>query len=417
MSVYRRLVAVQGSAQLTTALAAMRSADRTLKGVEVENHLIVHDLCAPSEQQAESFADCLFDLGRQAAKWKSVCYMTQADLDRLDDVLVTNQLPAATDALRQKLGFHSCDQLLLGQNVLFINKLLQQAYPSAQRACYGDGIGLNFTSDYYNPRQKVGGLRSVERWLRKKIKVLRGRNKLLSRNRPHLKENVVDFQSYFLLVANGFDQRLNAFQQLNADDFRELFDIFADSLPRYAHETCEQLESALAIADQVVILLTSNFSETNRMSLPSELKCCIDQVCGQRDSENALLIIKPHPRDSKEKIAALQTEAYKHFRSVVTLDDPWTFFVPFESIFARFIASNPRFARSTRVVCSSSVCVSLELLYRQHCELGFGTENVQKHFAVAWQKLRLRHEEDLIRLIAKIRDRLVIEEVGKCHSI
>ena len=411
MSVHRRIVAVQGSAQLTSALAAMRSSDRSQRRTALENHLIVHDLSAPDEQ-TESFANCLLDLCRHATTWASVRYVTHADLDQFDQAFIFGGWSAACQMFRKTLNVLSCDQLLLGQNVLFINKLLQQSYPTAERACYGDGVGLNFTSDYYNPRSEPRWLRGFERWCRGKLKTSRGSTLSHTRNRPYLKENVVDFHKYYLLIANGFDQHLTHFEQLEAEDFRNLFVVFSESLPRYAKATCKQLELALDSADQVVFLLTSNFSETKRMTFESELECCVDQARNQCASDNALLIVKPHPRDSQAKIAAIKKEALKHFRNVVTLSDPWTFFIPFESIFARFIANNPRIASMTSVVCSSSACVSLELLYGQKCELGFGDANITNHFAVAWQNLRRRHEADLLRLLSRIRQQLQLEEVG-----
>jgi Alpha-2,8-polysialyltransferase (POLYST) len=402
MGVYRRIVAVQGSAQLTSALAAMRTCDRSQRPACVENHLVIHDLSAPSEQ-ASSFASCLQDLSRQATSWASVRYITPADLERLDHSHIKGGWQAACLAARDILPASSCDQLLLGQNMLFINKLLQQCFPTSERACYGDGVGLNFTSDYYNPGCEPGGLRGIERWLRRKIKSLRGNPHAQRRNRPHLPDNAVDFHKYYLLIANSFDQQLPHFEQMDAEDFRELFAIFSESLPRHAQATCDQLEAALAVANQVVFLLTSNFSETKRMTLEGELGCCIDQVRNQCTCDNALLIVKPHPRDSLTKIDAIKREALKHFRNVVALTDLWTFFVPFESIFARFIAGNPRIAAKTSVVCSSSACVSLEFLYQQRCELGFGTTNIRQHFAATWQKLRQEHEADLHRLLARIR--------------
>ena len=406
-----RVVAVQGTAQLTSALAAMRAADRSQPSNAIKNHLIVHDLSTPSNQ-AEDFANCLWELSKQATSWASIRYVTPTDVHRLDDAFISGGWAVACRSLRELLNIDACSQLLLGQNLLFINKLLQQSYPLAKTACYGDGIGLNFTCDYYDPRRELRGLRAFERWIRMKFKAIRGDFVSQSRNRPHLRANAVEFHSYYLLLANGFDQHLSHFEQLEAADFRDLFAIFSESLPRYSKATCDQLDSALDAADQVVVLLTSNFSETKRMTLAGELECCLALARRQCYSANALLIIKPHPRDSPAKISAIENEAMKHFRHVIALSDVWTFFIPFESIFARFIASNPRTSAMTSVVCSSSACVSLELLYGKKCELGFGRDNITKHFAVAWQELRQRHEADLHRLLARVRLQFQPEETG-----
>jgi hypothetical protein len=217
------------------------------------------------------------------------------------------------------------------------------------------------------------------------------------------KKHAVAFDNHYLLLANQFDQQLERFEQLDASDFASLFNIFAESLTDKASQTCAELESALQGAPQAIVLLTSNFSETKRKTLAGEVKCCLDMVRREQHDSRAVLVIKPHPRDSAEKISVLQQEAAKSFHRVVTLTDPWTFYVPFESIFVRYFASNPRVAPVTSVVCSSSACISLELFYGQRCELGFGSRNVRKYFAPKWQKLRQRHEDDLLRLVHHVR--------------
>ena len=166
-----RVVAVQGTAQLTSALAAMRAADRSQPSNAIKNHLIVHDLSTPRNQAAD-FANCLRELSKQATSWASIRYVTPTDVHRLDDAFISGGWAVACRSLRELLNIDACSQLLLGQNLLFINKLLQQSYPLAKTACYGDGIGLNFTCDYYDPRRELRGLRAFERWIRMKFKAI-----------------------------------------------------------------------------------------------------------------------------------------------------------------------------------------------------------------------------------------------------
>ncbi len=400
---HRRIVAVQGAVQLVSALAAMRVSDERRRAETVENHLIVHDLSAPGDQGAR-FADCLRNLAMQAGKWQSIRYLPLSDMLRFQESLKAGSWEAATLAMRSDMQFESCDELLLGQNLLFINNLLARSFPTAETACYGDGVGLNFTAEYYTPGSgKVSGLRALERWFRYRIRALRGKSTAELATPMKSKKHAVAFQKHYLLLANQFDQQLDRFEQMHESDFAQLFGLFSDSLPQLAEQTCATLETELASAEQVIVLLTSNFSETKRMTLDGEVACCMEMVLRKQQKPNALLVIKPHPRDSQEKIAAIETEARRTFRSVVTLADPWTFFVPFESVFDRYFVSNPRVQAMTSVVCSSSACVSLELLYGQTCELGFGTRNVRRHFATKWQELRVRHEADLNRLVQRIR--------------
>ena len=414
--IHHRLVAVQGSAQLASALAAIRAADRARPTRVTQNHLIVHDLSTPDEQ-VQGFVNALQVLSAQAESWSSVRYVSQADLIEFDRRRMHGGWSVACLGLRESIGIPCCDELLLGQNLLFMNKLLRMSYPRASAACYGDGIGLNFSHDYYNPKSLQRGLRGSVRRLKTKWKSLLRRFSAMPLNLPHLTENAVHFDQYYLLVANGFDQHLAHFEQLDAADFIDVFALFSITLSKYSKDLCDELDGAIRQADQVVFLLTSNFSESKRMTLESELHCCIEQVTQQQRSDNALLIIKPHPRDSEAKIAALKTEALKHFKSVIAFTDPWTFFIPFEAIFARFIASDTNNSAKTSVVCSSSACVSLELLYGQRCQLGFGADNVVKHFSDAWRELRCQHEADLHRLLLNIRSASEPKDVNAARRV
>lgn len=400
---HRRVVAVQGAVQLVSALAAMRVSDRGRATDASENHLIVHDLSAPGDQ-GELFAACLKSLAQQASQWKSIRYLPLSEMLRFQESLKIGSWERATETMHDAMGFDRCDEILFGQNLLFINNLLSRSYASAEKACYGDGIGLNFTADYYSPGiEHPGGLRMLERWLRTRLRALRGKPIAEAAVSMKSKKHAVAFHRHYLLLANQFDEQLPHFEQLEELDFKQMFGLFAESLPRLAGKTCAIIEAELARADQVIVLLTSNFSETKRMTLKGEVACCLNSVNRKQNKPNALLVIKPHPRDSQEKIAAIEKVARKSFRNVVTLADPWTFFVPFESVFDRYFASNPRVQQMTSVVCSSSACVSLELLYGQPCELGFGARNVRRHFAPKWQELRVRHEADLNRLVQRIR--------------
>ncbi len=405
---YRRVVAVQGAVQLTSALAAIRLSTRTKGTLHAENHLIVHDLSSP-EGQAGDFAACLMDLATKAEKWATLHYFPMSEMLRFQKSMKEGGWDSAIQTLQTTLKFDRCDELLLGQNLLFVNNLLHRSFPDAETACYGDGIGLNFSDDYYRPlaeesSERVSLGRAIERWVRRRIKSLRGIPPTAPIDSTKSKKHAVPFDKHYLLLANQFDQNICEFEQLQAADYRDLFSIFAKDLDHRAVVTSSALKTALKDACQVIVLLTSNFSETKRMSLAGEIRCCMQMVRRAQTKQRAMLVIKPHPRDSIEKIRCIEREASKLFAHVVTLADPWTFFVPFESIFEHFFSSIPSVASKTKVVCSSSACIGLEFLYGQRCELGFGQRQVRRHFATKWQSLRERHESDLHRLTQRVRE-------------
>lgn len=401
-----RIVAVQGTAQLTSAMAAMRAADRRAS-TRVANHLLIHNLSCPEDQSLE-FAACIERLARLGADWKSVRYVASGELRALQAVSA-GDFSKATAALRDLIGFASADSLFLGQNLLFFNHLLHRAYPGASRSCYGDGIGLNFSTDYYRAPVDDPGIkglgRRLERTIRRQIRAWRGRES--SRHQPSTGKPVshaVPFDRHYLLLANLFDEHLDEFVQLDAADFRDLFAAYVPEVQRAAQQGRDRLAEALGRATSVVVLLTSNFSETGRMTLAGEVECCLESVLNAGgEGPGSLLVIKPHPRDGHEKITRLSMHATRHFAEVVTLDDRWTFHLPFESVFVRYFPTGSRIRAATRVVCTSSAALSLEHLYGQECHLGFGPRAVRRCFAHNWKALRLRHEADLMAAIRQIR--------------
>ena len=402
-----RIVAVQGTAQLTSAIAAMRAADR-LSGTCASNHLVIHNLSCP-EDQAQEFADCIERLARLGGAWESVRYVSPGELRSLRAVSA-GDYQKATAALRGLIGAAAVDALFLGQNLLLLNHLLHRAYPDASRACYGDGVGLNFSTDYYRAPVYDPGIRGLgrrlERTIRHRIKTWRGLiSGPLQSAASSSDEHAVPFDRHYLLLANLFDEQLDEFVQLDAADFRDLFAAYDSEIDHAVGRGRDRLADALGRASSVVVLLTSNFSETGRMTRSGEVECCLESVRGQGGGPGSLLVIKPHPRDSHEKIARLAAEARRSFADVVTLDDRWTFHLPFESIFVRYFPSDSPLRAATRVVCTSSAALSLEHLYGQECELGFGPRAVRRHFIHNWQALRLRHEADLGNAVRRVRER------------
>ena len=402
-----RIVAVQGTAQLTSAIAAMRAADR-VAGPCAANHLIIHNLSCPADQ-TEEFVDCIGRLARMAGTWQSIRFISAAEVRVLQDELAAGDWSQAAAAVRNLIGIAAADSLFLGQNLLPLNHLLCRVYAHASRSCYGDGIGLNFSSEYFRAPAYDPGIRGLgrrlERTVRCSIKSWRGlKVGPLQWSFGKSFGDAVPFDRHYLLLANLFDQHLDTFVQLDAADFRHLFAAYLPEVERAASQGRDPLADALGKASSVVVLLTSNFSETGRMTLSGEVECCIDSVLKEGGGPGSLLVIKPHPRDSHEKIARLAAEATRSFAEVVTLDDRWMFHLPFESIFIRYFPAHSRIRAATRVVCTSSAALALEHLYGQECTLGFGPRAVRRCFAHNWRALRLRHEADLAKAVEQIRE-------------
>jgi hypothetical protein len=398
-----RIVAVQGTAQLTSAVAAMRAADRP-GDPAVANHLLIHNLACPVEQ-ADGFAECIARLAGRVADWATVRHVTIGDLGTLQECHAKDGLDGARPHLEEFAGTTAADELLLGHNLLPLNHLLDRAHPQAVRSSYGDGVGLNFSADYFRPLEFEDGWRSLgrrlERAVRQRVRRWRGRPAA----RPQGKDpaHAVAFDRHYLLLANQFDTRVDDYVQLAPEVFRNLFAAYVPEIDASIAAGGDPLAPALDRASRVVVLLTSNFSETRRMALAGEVEACVAAAAAQGGGPRSVLVIKPHPRDSHEKIRLIAERAAEHFAAVVPLADPWTFHLPFESVYDRWFLRNERVRAMTRVVCTSSAGLSLESLYDQPVEVAFGERVSRRLFDPKWRTLRRRHEADLRRIIAGIR--------------
>jgi hypothetical protein len=189
------------------------------------------------------------------------------------------------------------------------------------------------------------------------------------------------------------------FVQLSVEPFITLFERISSSLHRFDHGTCQRLSEKVSEVEQTIVLLSSNFSETKRMQVDGEVECYKKWIQGCRVSSDTLIVIKPHPRDSYEKIERIRTNLFDIGCQVEVLSDPWTFYVPFESIYLRYIRPYSSATQRLDIICTSSSCLSLEYLFQQQCHLGFGAELVEEFFTPKWVPLRQLHEADLVRLI------------------
>jgi hypothetical protein len=397
-----RIVAVQGTAQLASAVAAMRAGDRAA-GTPAVNHLLIHNLSCPADQ-ADEFADCIARLARLVAEWATIHHVTADELAALQRRHTTDGLAAAATALARLTAAPWADEVLLGQNLLFLNHLIDRAHPRAVKACYGDGVGLNFSTDYFRPPEFDAGWRGFGRRVeRRHTHRWTGATPPPPRPQGRKPAHAVAFDRHYLLLANRFDSRVDDYVQLEAAEFRRLFAAFVPELDAAVAAAGDPLAAELSRAARVVVLLTSNFSETGRMSLAEEVEACVAAAAAAGGGAGSLLVVKPHPRDSRDKVRLIAAAAARQFAAVVPLDAPWTFHLPFESVYDRWFLRDERVRRATRVVCTSSAGLSLEALYDQPVEVLFGARIVRRLFTHNWRSLRVRHEADLGRIIAEIR--------------
>jgi hypothetical protein len=153
----------------------------------------------------------------------------------------------------------------------------------------------------------------------------------------------------------------------------------------------------------VAILLTSNFSEAERMSLENEITAYRQFLISEGIEYNTVLAIKPHPRDDNSKIQKLAFALSDLFVEILILSEPTLFFLPFEVFFAEaFVQPDLTLTNQIKVFAVSSACLSLKLLYNLPSIVGFGKQITPQVFYKNYAAGRLKHELELKSAIQKI---------------
>lgn len=376
-------------------------------GIQLSNHLVIHDLSAP-EGQDEEFANCIRELAEKVERWDSIRFVPLSLVKELQTKIAKgNSSPG--ELLIELTGQAKCNELFVGQNNKAVPSWLRDATQSAKHICFGDGIALNFTNSYYRPKEyqpksQPWSLRQIRRAFKQKVK------RIIGKDQPETQQT--DFDAHCLLLKNLFDQKLDRVEDLAPELFYELFDSFAANFEQRAPDAHKALTAVTSNSQKIVVLLTSNFAETGRMSVEGELRGYRAQLSAMPDGQDVVLVIKPHPRDSYEKIQRIEQDLADNYRQVVSLSDPWTFYLPFESLYKKYLMPVIKQGSAVHVATVSSACISLEYLFGQRCSLGFGSEIVEQEFSQLWRGLRQIHESDLERIITRLRKK----RISSCKS-
>lgn len=384
-----RVFVCPGSVQLVAAIVASAADGAVALSHDV---LVLHDLWS------DEFARCIEEMAARLSRWARVVHLESGELEALAREGRVRGLGAALAQLRARLGVEHADEVYLGQSPWLTPRLVAAAFPGARRTSYGDGIGLNFSEAYFTP--EAPRVRRRDR--------VRERMRAAWRSPaqpPSWEPPPAVFHRHALLLPNQFDQVVSDVVLSDPGAFRAAFEVLGpllDSPEGHGLVPGRRTElGTLPLTTHVSVVLTSNFSESGKMSADAELRCYGAVLKDEPVDSDTVLVLKPHPRDSKEKVAAVVRELAPRFSQVIQLDDPLSFHLPFEVIFERYLRR--RGPGRVRVTCFSSACLSLELLYGATCRVGFGEELVRASFARPWVEHRLRHEADLARVIQVIR--------------
>lgn len=389
----KRIVTCQGSIQLVTALSVLDYREQEQLDCQYENYLVIYDLNSPPGQ-IDAFAAFIEKIARVICDWKKIVYITPEQMNATIAESKISNHSAYFHRVHQLVGIDSAHEIYLSRNWQFGNQLFTNAYRTAQKICYGDSIGIYFASNsqaFFLPQNRL------------KRSLIEPLKKIVERTRSILGLTVIqtiDFDRGYFTLPNILGEKppmpvtvtdktslLKVFQQL-----RELID------PNYIGQLHQQIGDA-----PVSIMLTSNFCEAGRMSLQQEIEAYRKFLIDMGIEDRSVLIIKPHPRDSSQKMLALKDAFQELFERIIILSETSLFFMPFEAFFtATFLDENLKLTHQVRVFAFSSACLSLKLLFDVPSFIGFGNEITNSFFDRDYAPGRIKHERDLRMALTKI---------------
>lgn len=397
----KRLIACFGSIQLVTVLSVLSYREKKQQlNINYENYLVITPLWTPQEQTDE-FVTFIEKMAKSICSWKNIVYISYEQTMLINKKLNYFRSSEVYNFVYELLGIESADELYLAREWRPENQLLMDVYKSAKKICYGDGIGIYFSESAFPSSNSIYNssayLKTIYKSLNKRIKTLLIQKSLVSKKEfdigyfslpsafgevPPMKTVILDKNVY-----------LETFRKFR--DLGKLIDI------NYINNLRKKVQDV-----PTSILLTSNFSEASgRMSLEHEILAYREFLETQGITKNSILLIKPHPRDSKLKIHKLKSALSSLYSDICLLSEDFLFYLPFEFVFMEiFLSPDLIKFQSPRIFTFSSACLTLEFLFNAECFVGFGSSVVDKFFYKEHIFSRIQHEAHLLSAIQKIRD-------------
>ena len=396
----KRIITCQGSIQLVTALSVLnyREKEQINLNQQYEDYLVIYDLYTPPGQ-IEEFANFIKKMAQFVHKWKAINYINPYQIDTISNSLADSSPRKIYYTVHLLVGTDSADEIYLCRNWQFGNQLLINTYRTADKICYGDSIGIYFSSNAKglfaaSTPPKV----NFSSYIKKQIKAVISKFKETLQLKTVLKN--VDFDIAYFVLPDILGE-LPPMNTISIDKF-ELLQTFNKLRGLIDLDYISELKHKVS-GHPILILLTSNFSEAERMSEEDEINAYRQFLISQKIEPNTILVIKPHPRDGNVKIHKFKSAVSDLFSNILVLSEPHLFFLPFEILFAQvFLSSDMSVRDNIRVLTVSSACLSLKLLFNVPCIVGFGEEITPQFFYENYVDGRLDHELYLKKAIDTI---------------
>ena len=394
--VFSRVICCQGTIQLAVAIhVLLYRQSKVFAGEQpvFNNYLIVHDLFTQKNQEL-AFFEVIKKMAEGVLRWDKIIYVDSSTMTQFEEIYNAHGKAAFDQSVEEKLGIAGASEVYISRNWQKGSIVLLNIFAQATKICYGDSIGLYFPESYFSDkdwwtrfRLSYVGLRANH--FRNKIRNIVKHPK----RRPLLKVlSLPDFDyGYFCFPSISGNAPTFKFETIPVDGLKVTFEKFTNHI---------SLEPALDIdfTKNFSVLLTSNFSEAERMSCEDEVTAYIKFLQAHRP-ENSVLLVKPHPRDSKEKIELLKQRLIKESFTVFVLDNALHFYIPFEFFLINIEQTNPGTIQKIKFFTVSSACLSFWFLFRAKPYIGLGDDLVKQFFRADQVRGRLAHEKDLRTLI------------------
>ena len=398
----KRIITCQGSIQLVAALAALnyRSNEQTQFQYEYDDFLVIYDLYAPPGQTAE-FASFVEKMAHRIWKWRKIVYITPEQMNQAAASLTNAPRKTVFDFVYDVVGSAKTEEIFLCRNWQFGNKLLINAYRRAEKICYGDSIGIYFSEAYFGLAASANNGASDLSW-RRKLGTLKNRLVAGLKSIKALEE--IGFDAGYFLLPDILGEvppmkTVLVNEQYYLDIFQKLGSLLDD-------EFVTSIRARIS-GRPVVVLMTSNFAEAERMTSENEIAAYKEFLENLECDEESVLIIKPHPRESEAKVHKLKSVLGDLFPEPILLADPNLFFVPFEIFLLRAVLSeSTRVPQDLKIVTFSTACLAPAVLFDVRPIVGFGADLVNKYFYEDHAAGRNRHELDLQQAVSRLTERV-----------
>jgi hypothetical protein len=375
----KRIIGCQGTIQLVTVTSVIRQLEASDTPASSQNILLIYELFSP-EGGGVPFAEFIMNMAKSGPlSFEKIIYIDAQMMADIAAVVEKRGVAAARKEFDRLTGNFQPDEVHACSNWQFGNKLLLNCYSETKKITGGDSIGLYIPEGYFAEKKSFSALKNILRKLSERVlKKLR----------------TIPFDSGHYIALDLASQKpswpvVKASKEL-------LWKTFID----YGKSIKFQPISKSILNNQdVAVLMTTNFSEAQKMSLENEISAYQEYI-QQYLPDGGAVIVKPHPRDSKIKLAKLKEQLQKNYQCEM-LDELESYFTPFELFLIELNETEPKSTDRMKFLTFSTACLPIKFLFNKNPEVGFGSALVKKYMYPGYHAGRIDHENDLRQLLQK----------------